>query len=197
MKLILASGSPRRKRILQNMGIGFSVVPPDVEEVSGAIFPPRVPLINAIKKAVAVAEQHPDALVLGADTIIEFNEHIIGKPDSPEHACQILRMFSGHTHYAVTAVCLICLSRRIKSVFCEATAVTFHELDASVIRSYLDKVEVLDKAGAYAIQEHGDMLIKHIDGSLENVIGLPGQRVLDAIHACGLDSFILKQAPSL
>lgn len=173
------------------------MVPADVEEVSGAIFPPRVPFINAIKKAVTVAEQYPDALVLGADTIIEFNEHIIGKPDSTEHAYRILKMFSGHTHYAVTAVCFMCLSRKIKNIFCEETAVTFHELDDSVIRSYLDKVKVLDKAGAYAIQEHGDMLIKHIDGSLENVIGLPGQRVLDAIHACGFDSFMLKQAPSL
>jgi septum formation protein len=179
------------------MGISFSVVSADVEEVSGAIFPPRVPFINAMKKAVTVAEQYPEALVLGADTIIEFNEHIIGKPDSPEHAYRILKMFSGHTHYAVTAVCLMCLSCKIKSIFCEETAVTFHELEDSVIRSYLDKVEVYDKAGAYAIQEHGDMLIKRIDGSLDNVIGLPGQRVLDAIHACGLDSFMLKQAPSL
>ncbi len=197
MRFILASSSPRRKAILRELGIDFIVKPADIEEITTGIYPSHIPVINAIAKANAISAELPKDLVMGADTVIEFKHAVIGKPETPEHARNILKMFSGHTHHVVTAVCLKCASEGIMNVFCEDTAVTFHKLSDEEITAYLDKVDVMDKAGAYAIQEYGDMLIEKISGSRNNVIGLPGERLLEALQACGLASLILKPAPSL
>ncbi len=197
MKFILASGSPRRKAILRELGICFIVKPADIEEITTGISPSHTPVINAIAKAKSVSAEFPDDLVMGADTVIEFKDTIIGKPETPEHARKILKMFSGQTHHVVTAVCLKCVSKGIMNVFCEDTAVTFHTLSDEDITTYLEKVDVMDKAGAYAIQECGEMLIETISGSRDNVIGLPGKRFQEALQACGFASLILKPAPSL
>lgn len=197
MRFILASGSPRRKTILRELGIDFIIHPADIDEITSGVYPTHIPVINAIEKAKAVSSRFPEDIVMGADTVIEFDNMIIGKPESPEHATEILSMFSGHTHHVVTAVCLKCASKGILNVFCEDTAVTFKDLSAKDIAAYFERVHVMDKAGAYAIQEHGEMLIESISGSRDNVIGLPGERLLEALHACGLESLILNPAPSL
>ncbi len=195
MRLILASASPRRKQILHDMGITFTVCPANVDEISEHLYPERVPVVNAIAKAELIADQYPADLVMGADTVIEFSGKVVGKPIDMDDARRILLEFSGHTHAVVTAVCLICRATHAKCVFSQATMVTFHRFGPEVAEEYLRRVEVLDKAGAYAIQEYGDMLVKKIAGPQDNVVGLPGDRLREALYCCGFTSLRLKDAP--
>ncbi len=195
MRLILASGSPRRKQILTEMGMDFTVCPAEVEELSGHLYPERVPIINAILKAEHIADQYPGDLILGADTVIEFAGAVIGKPGTLREAGEMLLALSGHTHAVTTAVCLLCRNTAVRCVFCASTQVVFRPFGTAVVDEYLRKVEVLDKAGAYAIQEYGEMLVERISGPLDNVVGLPADRLREALYCCGLASLILNDAP--
>ncbi len=133
--------------------------------------------VNAYRKARTVAKRIPDALVLGADTLVHLEAELFGKPRNLEDAYQMLERLQGRTHNVVTAVCLLHLRDHRQKVFAESTAVTFRLLDAVEIRRYLGKVNPLDKAGAYAIQEEGDLLVEKISGSYTNVVGLPVERL--------------------
>lgn len=185
-QFVLASASPRRQQILHGLGYRFRVEPTTAPEIGADVFSGRVPVINAYSKAAALADRYPDTLILGADTVIEFQERIIGKPVNLNDAKQILTALSGHTHQVVTAVALLCRERRLRCIFCASTAVTFHRLEPQTIDAYLELVHVLDKAGAYAIQEYGEMLVDTIHGSLDNVVGLPGDLVREALRCCGV-----------
>jgi nucleoside triphosphate pyrophosphatase len=185
MKLILASASPRRRELLAEVTPDFQIVQVDAEEYDSCVWPERLPLLNASNKANSGAALYPDALVIGADTVIELDGQLIGKPRDAEHARQILQKLSDRTHLVTTGVSLICIERKIRCSFVVSTAVTFKPLSDEVIQAYLGKVHVLDKAGAYGIQEHGDMLTKKIDGPLDNVIGLPCEKLKQALKACG------------
>lgn len=196
MHFILASGSPRRKDILRDLGIDFTVCPAGIDEIMESILPERVPVINAVAKAEHVAVRYPADIVMGADTVIEFAGQVIGKPADKDDARRMLLSLSGQTHAVVTAVCLVCADLHLRCVFCETTAVTFRALSPAVVDEYLDKVNVLDKAGAYAIQEYGDMLVEQIAGPLDNVVGLPATKLKDALYCCGLASLMLNDAPS-
>lgn len=182
MKFILASKSQRRSDILKDMGLRFEVIPSNAEEVEDGIYPPQIPIVNAVAKASDIATQYPDALVLGADTVIEIDGTVIGKPTDLNEAGNILRRLAGRTHYVISGVCLLSRSDNMQCIFADTTAVTFRNLSESDIVKYLDKVYVLDKAGAYAIQEDGDMLIERISGSLNNVIGLPSERLQEFLE---------------
>ena len=114
---------------------------------------------------------------LGADTLAYPTEELFGKPATLEEAYQMLEKLQGRTHQVVTAVCLLHLRGRRQKVFAETTSVSFHPLDAVKIRRYLTRVDPLDKAGAYAIQEQGDLIVDTIDGSYSNVVGLPLERL--------------------
>ena len=133
-------------------------------------------LENALRKAEEVAARFPEDLVIGADTVIEFENRILGKPENMDDAFRMLSIFSGKTHCVTTGCAIICHSRSIRIRFAETSRVTFKSLDAETIRRYLSLVPVLDKAGAYAIQDHGEMLIESLEGSLDNVIGFPTDR---------------------
>ena len=133
-------------------------------------------LENALRKAEEVAARFPEDLVIGADTVIEFENRILGKPENMDDAFRMLSIFSGKTHCVTTGCAIICHSRSIRIRFAETSRVTFKSLDAETIRRYLSLVPVLDKAGAYAIQDHGEMLIESLEGSLDNVIGFPTER---------------------
>jgi septum formation protein len=137
----------------------------------------EVSQINAYRKARAVAKKFPDAIVLGADTLVYLDTNLFGKPASLEVAYQMLEQLQGRTHEVVTAICLINLRNHRQSIFTETTEVTFRPLDAVKIRRYLNKVNPLDKAGAYAIQEEGDWIVEKISGSYTNVVGLPVERL--------------------
>ncbi|MFO1488521.1 MAG: Maf family protein [Verrucomicrobiota bacterium] len=176
--IILASASPRRAELMRQLSVHYSVVPSDAAEMHDDQLTAReVSQLNAYRKARAVAKKHPDALVLGADTLVYLGTKLFGKPADEEDAYRMLKELSGKTHEVVTAVCLLQLRTHRQKLFYESTAVTFRELDTTQIRRYLKRVHTLDKAGAYAIQEDGDLIVQGISGSYTNVVGLPVERL--------------------
>jgi septum formation protein len=158
--------------------VNFVVVPSHAPEMQPEHLTAReTALINAYRKARHVAKKHPDALVLGADTIVCLGSKMYGKPADRLEAARMLAELQGHTHEVVTGVCLLHLRHHNQHLFAESTEVTFRSLAAHEIDAYLNSVNTLDKAGAYAIQEHGDTIIQEIQGSRSNVIGLPMERL--------------------
>ena len=184
--LILASASPRRSELLRGLGLEFRVAPSDASELlEDHLTAQELARINASRKARTVAIRFPDALVLGADTLVYLDRMLFGKPESLDQAHQMLERLQGRTHHVVTAVCLLHLRSRRRTVFADITAVTFRSLDAAAIRRYLTRVNPLDKAGAYAIQEEGDSIVEKISGSYSNVVGLPVERLSAELKAWG------------
>lgn len=176
--LILASASPRRAQLLKEMGLEYKVIPTRAAEVrEEELTALETSRINAYRKARWVAKRHPDALVLGADTLVFLGTTVLGKPATLEEAWRMLAQLQGRVHEVVTALCLIHLRARRQRVMTETTAVTFRSLDTAGIGRYLEKVNPLDKAGAYAIQEQGELIIESIRGSYSNVVGLPVERL--------------------
>ena len=181
---ILASASPRRAELLRNLKLEFKVVPGDAAEIfDGQLSPHELCQLNAHRKARAVAKKNPDALVLGADTLVFLGRDIFGKPRDLDEAKQMLAKLQGRTHQVVTGVCLMHLRAHREKIFAAGTDVTFHPLDAEQIQEYLSQVNPLDKAGAYAIQEHGEKIIAEISGSYSNVVGLPVEKLGEELAA--------------
>lgn len=170
--LVLASGSPRRSDLLAAAGFAFEIVVPSVDETP---FPDETPGAHvrrlAEAKARAVAAGRPDAVVLGADTIVVIDSRILGKPRDEADAAQMLRDLSGRTHEVVTGVAL--LSADVADVRVAVTRVTFNVLSEVEIREYVASREPLDKAGAYAIQGLASRFVEAVEGSYSNVVGLP------------------------
>ena len=172
--LILASASPRRSELLREMGVPFTVVRGQVPEVAPEhLSPVETAEINAYRKARATATKHPDSVVLGADTVVSLGTTVFGKPTDMADAEQMLAKLQGRTHQVITGVCLIYLRGHRQKLFAVSTAVTFRKLHIGQIRRYLSKIFPFDKAGSYAIQEEGDLIVKGIVGSFTNVVGLP------------------------
>ncbi|MDB6016366.1 MAG: septum formation inhibitor Maf [Pedosphaera sp.] len=180
--LILASTSPRRLELLRGLGVEFQVVPSDAVEIHNEeLTAQEVSQVNAYRKARAVAKKFPDALVLGADTLVTLDTALFGKPANLEDAYRMLKQLQGKTHQVVTGVCLMQLRSHQQRIFVESTDVTFRPLEAKEIKSYLAKINPLDKAGAYAIQEHGAEIVREVSGSYSNVVGLPVERLQEAL----------------
>jgi len=176
--LILASASPRRSELLRGLGVGFRVVASDVPEIHDEqMTAHEVSQVNAYRKARGVAKRFPDNLVLGADTLVYLGIELFGKPGCIEEARVMLERLGGRTHHVVTSFCLLHLREHRQRLCSETTAVSFRSLDATRIGDYLSRVNPLDKAGAYAIQEEGDLIVERIDGSYTNVVGLPVERL--------------------
>jgi septum formation protein len=176
--LVLASASPRRAELLRQLQPEFQIVPSDAEEIFDAhLSPQELCQMNAHRKARAVAKRIPDALVLGADTLVFLDGEIMGKPGDLADARRMLAQLQGRTHQVVTGVSLIHLRGHRARLFAASTDVTFRPLTAAQIGNYLSRMNPLDKAGAYAIQEHGDLIVSEISGSYSNVVGLPVERV--------------------
>jgi septum formation protein len=168
---------------LREAGFTFQVVSSQAVEIHPEhLTPHEVCQVNAYRKARAVAKKYPDALVLGADTIVCLGPKVFGKPENPREAHRMLSQLQGRTHEVVTGVCLIQLRNHQQKLFAESTTVTFRKLHSEQIRRYLAKVNPLDKAGSYAIQEEGDLIVKQIRGSFSNVVGLPLERLKDALE---------------
>jgi len=175
---ILASTSPRRAELLSLLPLKFTVVASDAQEVAHDYLTPlEVCQLNAHRKARAVAKQHPDSLVLGADTLVFLGSEILGKPRNHAAAERMLQQLSGKTHQVVTGVSLIHLRHHQEKIFAVSTDVLFHPLNRAQIKNYVSKINPLDKAGAYAIQERGELIIAEISGSFSNVVGLPVERL--------------------
>ena len=182
MRLILASASPRRKELLEKAGFSFDVLIPKAEERSEGLYFEKIAIFNAIAKSESLAVLNPDAIVIGADTVIESEGRILGKPSSIKDASDMLSSLSGKAHRVVSGVCVRNVKTSISCVFAECSTVHFRYFDSAVIEKYLSLVHVLDKAGAYAVQEYGDMLVDNIEGSVENVIGLPAARLTELLN---------------
>jgi septum formation protein len=204
-QIILASASPRREQLLREMGIHFVVVRPDgVEEQLGGAVPDVLAMQNAQRKARTVAGRHPDALVIGADTVVVLDGRIFGKPLDRADAAGMLGRLAGRRHEVITGVCLIHRPLDTELTFADTTRVWMRPLAHSQIADYLDKINPLDKAsgqydysenwqkthgflswaGAYAIQ-HGD-IIERIEGSYNNVVGLPTERLQATLERLGM-----------
>lgn len=176
--LILASSSPRRSELLREMGIEFTVVTGETKEIhTEQLTVSEMSQLNAYRKARTVAKKFPDALVLGADTLVALETVVLGKPVDMEEAYRMLKQLQGQTHRVVTGVCLIHLRGHRQTLFAESSEVTFRALDAQEIHDYLAGINPLDKAGAYAIQEGGDKIVAGVEGSFSNVVGLPVERL--------------------
>lgn len=183
MDLILASASPRRSSLLRDAGFDFRIVPSQVEELkSGPEGAMSAALCNAMLKAEDVARRNPDSLVIGADTVIELDGETLGKPRDAEDAFRMLRRLSGREHVVSTGVSIRSVRHEIHVFFTDVSRVFFRNLADETIREYMRLVPVLDKAGAYGIQDHGDMLIERYEGSFENIMGLPVQRVAESLR---------------
>jgi septum formation protein len=175
-RLILASRSPQRRRILEQLGVAFSVVVPDIDELmSGPA--DEVVLENAHRKASAVAAGSPDALVLGVDTVVWAGGRIYGKPAGVDQARETLQALSGTRHLVLSGICLIADGRARTAA--ARTAVEFRELGPELIEWYLDAGEWRERAGGYAIQGRGAALVAAIEGDYLNVVGLPVATLLE------------------
>jgi len=184
--LILASASPRRAELLRQLRLDFQIVPSDAKEIfDEQLSPLELCQLNAHLKARTVAKKKPNSLVLGADTLVFLDGEIMGKPASRADAQRMLARLQGQTHQVVTGVSLIHLRAHRESMFATSTDVTFRSLTAGQINDYIAKVNPLDKAGAYAIQEHGDMIISEIFGSYSNVVGLPVEMLGEELASWG------------
>ncbi|HUI07328.1 MAG TPA: Maf family protein [Verrucomicrobiae bacterium] len=185
-QIVLASASPRREQLLREMGLRFIVVRPDTveEELTGAA-PDVLSMQNAQRKARAVARRHPDAMVIGADTMVVLDGRIFGKPRDPAEAGRMLEQLCGRAHVVITGVCLLHRALDAELTFADTTRVWMRPLDRAQIQVYLGKINPLDKAGAYAIQEHGEGIVERINGSYTNVMGLPTERLRATLERIG------------
>jgi septum formation protein len=186
-KFLLGSGSPRRQQLVAEAGIDFEVVAPGVPESdSNALTIRELTVCNAARKALAVARARPEAVVLGADTLVGIDADVIGKPADLAEAAQLLRRLSGREHQVCTSVCICETGGRRSETFSVFSHVRFRSLDDDEIRAYLAKINPLDKAGAYAAQGHGSDIIAEIRGSYTNVVGLPMSETLEALRRFGI-----------
>lgn len=182
MRIILASGSPRRRELLAAAGLEFEVIPSPAEEIHDA----RMGMAalceeNARLKAAAVAIHHRDAVVIGADTLVFLDGEPLGKPKDMAEAERMLRRLSGRPNQVCTGVCIMGPEGKT-TLLHVVTEVFFRELDDEAVFGYLAKTQPLDKAGAYGIQDHGEMIIERIEGAYDNVMGLPVREVLQALE---------------
>ena len=181
--LVLASASPRRRALLRQAGIPFVCHPADIDESTVEAASPEelVQKLASLKSLAVAQELHTTQLVLGADTVVALDGRIFGKPATMEEAAEMLHTLSGRTHTVITGVAL----RRGEQCITKSciTSVTFKALSDNDIAHYHSLVNPLDKAGAYAIQEHGDLIIDRIDGSRTNVIGLPIELVKELLSS--------------
>ncbi len=175
--LVLASRSPQRRAILEQLGIEFSVVVPDAQELEHGP-PHEVAVENAYRKAAAVAEHHGSAVVLGVDTVVSLGTELYGKPTNADQARATLRALAGRCHAVISGLCLIDAGRGSRTA-AASTLVEFRALDESLLGWYVASNEWRERAGGYAIQGRGAALVAAIKGDFFNVVGLPVATLLE------------------
>ena len=205
-QIILASASPRRKELLEQIGLEFEICPAKGEEIITKTIPEEVVMELSKQKADEVAamvnsygEQHKDIttpsdiLVIGADTVVAYGGKILGKPKDEEDAKQMLAMLAGNTHCVFTGVTLVLIDKSGKAgelVFYEKTEVTMHAMTQQEIERYVASGEPMDKAGAYGIQGKCAIYIEKINGDYNNVVGLPISRIYQELKKIGIDIYL-------
>jgi septum formation protein len=185
--IILASKSPRRRYLLEQAGLTFTVIPSTVDEGSVPFDPPEeYARLLAEAKALEIAGRRPGDWIIGADTIVLIGNKVLGKPESSNQARQMLKSLSGKTHRVLTGYCICCKAANRSVSETIETRVFFKTLSKTEIDWYLSTEEPFDKAGAYAIQGLGSFLVKRIEGSYSNVVGLPVCEVIEQLIAEGV-----------
>lgn len=187
VKLILASNSPRRKKILTDLGLEFEVMPSNYDEkLDTDIFSYDLIEDLATQKACEVVRRvGNDEIVLGADTVVVLHNKILGKPHSKEEACQMLHDLSGQTHMVVTALCGINTQTNRAALLSTTSYVRFKDLSDDLIHYYVEEFNPLDKAGSYGIQELPDGILDKYEGSFENIVGLAPEAVTAVLNQLG------------
>lgn len=179
-KIVLASGSPRRRELLEQIGISFDVVPAVGEEYTTKSLPSDIVAELSLQKAREVAAHYTgqDRIILGADTVVALDSTLMGKPKDERDAFQMLRFLAGRTHKVYTGVTIIRTKKEPQIItFTDATEVTMYEMSDAEIHAYIASKEPMDKAGAYAIQGRCASFIKGINGDYNTVVGLPVAKV--------------------
>lgn len=178
-KFILASASPRRKELLSIYVKDFKIMPADIDEtVPDNIALEDAPLYTAKEKAAAVFNKlNEDEIIITADTIVMLDNKIYGKPKDKLDAYNMIKTLSGKTHQVITGVCCYSKDKQINIEFSDVTNVSFTDISDEIIEKYLENAEYIDKAGAYAVQGLASMFVKKIEGSYDNVVGLPMGRL--------------------
>jgi septum formation protein len=196
--LVLASQSPRRRQLLERLGVAFSVHPSDTDET----VPPGTPPVETVErlardKAEAVAPAFPTALTLGADTVVVLDGDVLGKPTDDEHAAEMLARLSGRSHTVFTGIALVDPARRRNVTAHEATEVTFAPLSREEIESYVRTGSPRDKAGGYGIQDDaGALFVAGVRGDYYNVVGLPLHRLYQTLRAHFADLLVSASSPN-
>lgn len=184
--LILASSSPRRKELLENLHLSFDISSSDADESYVPGTPPaEIVMELAERKAKDVAQRFRDSFVIGADTIVVCDNEVLGKPKDEADATETLNLLSGKTHTVFTGVAIVHGEKLVR--FYEKTDVTFWELTQAEIHAYIKSGEPFDKAGAYGIQGYGSMLVKGISGDYFSVVGLPVSRTIRELRQSGYE----------
>ncbi|MEN8135923.1 MAG: Maf family protein [Thermodesulfobacteriota bacterium] len=180
-QMVLASGSPRRHRFLDELGLDFMVAVADVDEILRAgESPPAFVSRLAQEKAAAIAVAHSEAWVIGADTVVVVADEILGKPAGPEDALAMLTRLAGRSHEVWTGFAIV-RGTSVAVIRAVRTEVTFVRADPDVLAAYVASGEPLDKAGAYGIQGRGGLLVEGIVGSYSNVVGLPMAELVEEL----------------
>ncbi len=196
-EIVLASDSPRRRELLGRLGLAFRVVPPKTAEnegTGGGLEPHRAAEALALAKAESVAESYPEALVLGADTLVCVDDLVLGKPADGAEARSMLEALSGRTHRVVTGVALVGHSRGLKATAHETARVSFRALEGREIESYVASGEPYDKAGAYAVQGKAGLFVRSVEGDYDAVVGLPLRAVARLLEEAGVELWPLEGA---
>ena len=177
MDIILASSSPRRKKILQKLGYNFIIKVPNInEDNTSKLIPIDYVLDVSMRKGLKVHQQYQNEYVISGDTLVEFQNKIIGKPSSNQDAFEVLSLLSGRSHYVISALSLTYNKNQI-TIF-DSTKVYFKTLKKDEIENYINNFNVLDKAGSYNIEDAEKYFIKNIDGCYNNIVGFPEQKFL-------------------
>lgn len=172
-KIILASNSPRRREILGKF-IDFNVISKEIQEIKDDSFSPWTTVTAlAFEKGIEVAKDYEDKIVLSADTLVELDGKLLGKPKNREDARVMIKSLSGKTHNVYTGYAIFKMSQKIKYVSYDKSSVKFYDLSDDEIEKYLDTDEYKDKAGAYGIQGKGSLLVEKIEGDFFNIVGFP------------------------
>lgn len=199
MKMILASASPRRKKLLRQLGFSFKVQPSTVNEQFNAEWPAdKIAVELALRKSKDVAAQFKEALVIGADTIVVFNDQILNKPEDKQQARNMLLKLSGKKHdvYTGVALCKVDSNQNITDIttFYEKTEVTFGELHPADLEAYVESGNPMDKAGAYGIQDDfGAIFVKRIEGDFYSVVGFPLHAFYAKMHSFAPEFLSIKK----
>ena len=186
-RLILASGSPRRRDLLREAGYEIFIAPADIDEdrVPANLLPSELARHLALSKARAVSPRFPDDHVLGADTVVAFGDTAMSKPADEADARRMLTLLSGTTHIVITGVALVCEAMGVEQVRVAMSAVRMRSLSAREIDDYLRTGEWQGKAGAYGIQDR-DPFVTNMAGSLTNIVGLPMEATREMLEAAGI-----------